>query len=86
LFNLIKVIRWQTFVNTAINPQVMLKQGASSSSEQLSISEVSIAGAVAASGSECVTRIAYCAWRVLLLLLQAASAASIPSDIDFEIT
>jgi hypothetical protein len=35
---------------------------------------------------ESVTRIAYSVWRLLLLLLQAASAASVPSDIDFEIT
>jgi uncharacterized membrane protein len=74
-------IRWETFVNTVINPQVQLKQGASSVSEQLSVS-----GGLALLGSESVTRIAYSAWRLLLLLLQAASAASVPSDIDSEIT
>jgi hypothetical protein len=80
LFNLIKVIQWETFVNTVINPQ-QLVQGPNNcqSVEFRKLEELLYQDRRCDAG--CILSLA-----AVAITTASCSAASVPSDIDFEIT
>lgn len=79
-FDLIKVIQWETFVNTAINPQQLVQRLNNCQSVEFQKLE-ELLYQDRRCDADCILSLAAAA-----MTTAGCSAASVPSDIDFEIT